>query len=506
MTIHFYLSFSTHFGQTLFVSGDTETLGNDKIEAAFPLTYFDHEFWHGSIDLPDKNEIEIISYRYWLLDDDGTQIIEGENDRLINLNSPAKKLVLIDTWNHAGNIENAFYTKPFRQIVQAPSMHHDNIKFLKNRTHEFRVKAPLLAQNEMLFITGSGKALQEWNTKKPLLLTQQDDWFIIKLNLRKEKFPILYKYGIYNTKEKKIESFETRKNRILRGNETDEKFTILHDGFVEFHRSWKGAGVAIPVFSLRSKNSFGVGEFSDIKLLIDWAKQTGLKLVQILPVNDTSATATWLDSYPYAAISAFALHPIYINLAKVAGSQHKSIIKSLIGKQKALNNLAVYDYEEVMKLKISVLKELFLLQKDALKDNAGYFDFFDINRHWLVPYAAFCFLKDKYQTADFTKWKTYKIYNEAAIQKLASPGEKFYDEIAFHYFIQYHLHLQLKDAADYAHQQKIVLKGDIPIGIFRYGSDAWMNPELYNLNEQAGAPPDDFAVKGQNWGFPTYNW
>jgi len=508
MTIYFYLRYSTHFGQRLFVSGDIDALGNDKIEAALPLTYFDNEFWCASVDLPDKNEIQNICYRYLLLTEDGDQIIEGENDRFVNINeSTAKQLVLMDTWNHAGIIENAFYTKPFKQTVPALSLSlNKKVKPIKNASHEFRVKAPLLGPNEMLFVTGSGKALQDWDTKKPLLLTQDDNWFTIKLDLQKDKFPISYKYGVYNTKEKKIQNFETGKNRILREGVANKKFTILHDGFVELHRSWKGAGVAIPVFSLRSKNSFGVGEFSDIKLLIDWAKQTGLKLVQILPVNDTSATGTSLDSYPYAAISAFALHPLYINLDKVAGSQHKSIIKSLQKKQKALNELADYDYEEVMKFKMSVLKELYLAKKDTLKEDTEYFEFFDINRHWLVPYAAFCFLKDKYQTADFTKWKTNRIYNEAAIQKLVSPREKFYDDIAFHYFIQYHLHLQLKEAADYAHEQKIVLKGDIPIGIFRYGADAWTNPELYNLNEQAGAPPDDFAVKGQNWGFPTYNW
>src|SRR5207244_11068188 len=133
---------------------------------------------------------------------------------------------------------------------------------------------------------------------------------------------------------------------------------------------------------------------------------------------------------------------LYVNLSKVAGTQHKAFIKPLAKKQKALNHFAEYDYDEVMKSKTSVLKELFLVKKDSLKDDTDYFEFFNIKRHWLVPYAAFCFLKDKYRTADFTKWKAYKTYNEAVIQKLVSPGEKFYDDIAIHYFIQYHLHCQ----------------------------------------------------------------
>ncbi|MEO6327877.1 MAG: 4-alpha-glucanotransferase [Ginsengibacter sp.] len=507
MTIHFYLRFHTSFGQSLFISGNFDVPGNDKIDKPFPLLYLNDEFWHGAIEIPDINEIEEINYTYLLRNEDGTQIIEGETGRVIKqVQLKANQIVLIDTWNHAGTIENAFYTKPFREVIFASLSFPKKIKPAKNCTHEFRVKSPLLNKNEMLFITGSGKTLKEWNTKNPLLLTPEGNWFTIKLNLAKEKFPVVYKYGIYNIKEKAIQVFETGRNRILRDEHTKHKYAILHDGFVQFQRLWKGAGVAIPVFSLRSKNSFGVGEFSDIKLLIDWAKQTGLKLVQILPVNDTSATNTWLDSYPYAAISAFALHPLYINLAKVAGTQNTPLTKSLTKKQKALNDLAEYDYEQVMKFKISILKEIYLIEKDTFKDNTDYFEFFDINRHWLVPYAVFCFLKDKYRTSDFTKWKTNKIYNEDAVQKLASPGQKFYDDIAFHYFIQYHLHVQLKEAADYAHEKKVVLKGDIPIGIFRYGADAWVNPELYYMNEQAGAPPDDFAVKGQNWGFPTYNW
>src|SRR5678815_5820728 len=92
---------------------------------------------------------------------------------------------------------------------------------------------------------------------------------------------------------------------------------------------WKAAGVSIPVFSLRSRESFGIGEFTDIRLLADWANETGLKLIQLLPVNDTIATYTWKDSYPYAAISAFALHPVYINLQKVAGKNGAQIIKAV---------------------------------------------------------------------------------------------------------------------------------------------------------------------------------
>src|SRR6185312_15467486 len=196
--------------------------------------------------------------------------------------------------------------------------------------------------------------------------------------------------------------------------------------------------------------------FTDIPLLVDWAKQTGLRLIQLLPINDTTASHTSADSYPYGAISAFAIHPLYINIEKVAGKEYADIIKPLKKKQKQLNELPVFDYEKVMKFKWSALKELYHASKDVFKNDLDYFEFFELNRHWLVPYAAFSYLRDKYKTPDFNKWKSQKKYNEQAIQKLASPSQKHYGEILFYYFVQYHLRLQLKEVAEYAHSQKIV--------------------------------------------------
>ncbi|MDB5253830.1 MAG: 4-alpha-glucanotransferase, partial [Flaviaesturariibacter sp.] len=220
----------------------------------------------------------------------------------------------------------------------------------------------------------------------------------------------------------------------------------------------------------------------------------------------TSATFTARDSYPYAAISAFALHPIYINLQKVAGKKYASAVRSIGKKQKQLNSLPELDYEEVIRFKMQILRELYDLNADAFTAEGDYKDFFAANQYWLKPYAAFCYLRDRYNTSDFSQWKTNAVYEESEVDRLASSKSKAYKNIRFYYFVQYHLHLQLKEAVDYAHRKGIALKGDIPIGIFRNSVDAWQSPELYHMNWQAGAPPDDFAVKGQNWGFPTYNW
>ena len=198
-----------------------------------------------------------------------------------------------------------------------------------------------------------------------------------------------------------------------------KKITILHDGFVHLpNNTWKGAGVAIPVFSLRSKNSAGVGEFLDIKLLVDWAVQSGLRLIQLLPVNDTIATGSWLDSYPYAAISAFALHPIYINLSKVAGKKHAGIIQPLKKTMRAINSGAVVDYEEVIKLKMAALKDLYEVMEEECLESDEFKEFFKRNQHWLQPYAGFCYFRDKYGTSHFEEWKTNGIYDKAEIAKI----------------------------------------------------------------------------------------
>ncbi len=510
MILHFYLRYSTRFGQSIFVTGNTAILGNDDAAQAFPLTYLNDQLWHGTVELDTSAISDLLSYKYILQQENGDQVTEFGNDRIVE---PGKiktsKLVLADIWNHAGEFENAFFTAPFTDVLLRHK--HDKKSATKKRsktfTHEFRVKAPLLQENEMICISGSSAVLHEWDKENVLLLTKKDNWWTIQLNLAKVKFPLAYKYGIYNAADNRLNRFEDGNNRILLNEDGRNAYTILHDGFARLNNtSWKAAGVAIPVFSLRSKKSFGTGEFTDLKLLVDWAKKTGLKMIQLLPINDTTATGTWQDSYPYSAISAFALHPMLLNIETVAGKEHTDVVTNLASKQKQLNKLPQLDYEAVNKIKIDAIRKLYNLKKDNFRDDLQYISFFELNRHWLEPYAAYSYLRHKYKTADFNAWKSDAVYSETNMQQLVDPQQKHYDEIALHYFTQYHLHLQLKDAVEYAHKNGVIIKGDIPIGICSNSVDAWMEPSLYHMNEQAGAPPDAFTAKGQNWGFPTYNW
>lgn len=505
MKIDFYLHFHTQFGQSLAIVGNVPVLGSGEVTKALPMSFLSDELWHASVEV-DSSEVDTLQYQYVFTNEKGEEKKEAEKNRSIEIKKAVHDFVLIDTWNDSGFFENVFYTTPFSKVF---FREHKKLKLKKNvaYTHQFKIKAPLLSSNEIVCLLGSSESLHQWNTNVPVLLNRKEEWWTVNLEIPASEFAISYKYGVYNLKKETFVRFENGDNRILHNDGSINKKTIIHDGFLRLPvNQWRGAGVAIPVFSLRTHNSFGIGEFNDIKLLVDWASEVGLKLIQLLPINDTSATHSGKDSYPYAAISAFALHPVYINLQKVAGKKNAQIIQSLNKKQKQLNRLAAIDYEQVINFKINVLRELFELDGfDFLKEE-DFKIFFDDNENWLIPYAAFCFLRDKYNTSDFSKWKTHSVYNKEEIQRLCNPRSKAFTPIAFHFFVQYHLHLQLKEASGYAHKKNIALKGDIPIGIYRYGSDAWTSPELYNMNMQAGAPPDDFAIKGQNWGFPTYNW
>jgi len=509
--ITFQIKFHSKPGQSLGVTGNHPLLGTNDVTKAFPLQYLNTEYWFGTLNTAQTETLpDTIYYKYFVKDEAETITLEWGEDKIIQTSLyNAEEIRLIDSWNSAAFIENTFYTEPFKKVLLKNN--YTLVKGTKpeNYTHIFKVKAPLLLKGEALCIIGSVPALGEWNTDKPMLLSRKEneDWHTVKIDLSASSFPLEYKYGVYDINEKKFVQYEGDKNRFLYDDPSQTKVTVVTDGFAVLpNNGFKGAGVAIPVFSLRSEKGLGVGEFNDLKLMVDWAKEVGLKLVQLLPVNDTTATYTKADSYPYAAISAFALHPLYLHLPAIVSKQNEKLLSTLTGTQKELNSKAEVAYEAVMEAKWSFIEKIFPSQKKLTFRSPGFKSFFNDNAHWLVSYAAFCYLRNKYKTADFMQWQTNQTYDANEIAGLAASPSDAVDEISINYFVQYNLHLQLKEATDYAHANGIIVKGDIPIGIYRHSCDAWQQPYLYKMDMQAGAPPDDFAVKGQNWGFPTYNW
>ena len=508
--LNFHLRFKTSFGQAIFITGDHPLLGNGKIEQAVPMVYLNDDYWVLHLETKGLLKEGTITYSYFIQNADGTRSFDWGSDKSIIADQVGTiELVLIDAWNFTGYTDNAFYTAPFANVLLQGSNNQVKPAIPKNTTHVFRVKAPLLAPHQTICIIGEAKEIGGWDAAKavPLQKIIDQPYFEIALNLSKCNFPFVYKYGIYDTAQKMFVSFESGNNRVLYEPVGANKLVLAQDGFAQVgHTQWKGAGVAIPVFSLRSNQSMGVGEFSDIKLLADWAKKIGLKLIQLLPINDTTATHSWMDSYPYAAISAFALHPMYVRLTELVDAGQEKLIQQALAKQAVLNALPDMDYDQVLAVKWEALKAVYKVNGKRDLATPAFKKFFEDNQEWLVSYSAFSYLRDLHGTVDFNTWPTHSKFNAAEIALLADPKSTTYSSIAFFYFVQYHLHLQLKSATDYAHAQGVVLKGDIPIGVYRYGADAWQHPNLFHMDMQAGAPPDDFAVAGQNWGFPTYNW
>lgn len=513
--VSFWLRYATQYGQQIFVTGNHPVLGNNNPAEALPLQYFNEHYWTISIDFSSITlPAEGITYHYFIQQLNGTIDHEwGDYKKIERTDANYTEVSMLDSWNYAGYIENTFETEPFQQVllkkplVQANPIEQSGAVY----THQFMVKAPLLQTDETICLLGSGETLGNWHTKKPVLLQYlpHTSSYAVSLNLTEDDFPIAYKYGIYNSKEKKFIRFEDGNNRVAHDRSVGNTLIRYHDGFAWLpNTSWKGAGVAIPVFSIRTHDSFGIGEFHDIKKLVDWSAQIGLQMIQLLPVNDTTATHSKADSYPYAAISAFALHPMYLHLPAMSDAIGLAELKELDYLREAVNGSETVDYEKVNEIKGAYCRKLYERVGATTLQSADYTQFFERNAHWLQPYAAFSYYRDVYGTIVFDEWPKNTSWNEKEMSAFFGEKAKQPEGIGMGYycFLQYHLFLQLKDATQYAHSKGIIVKGDIAIGVYRNGVDVWQHPELFHLHFQAGAPPDDFAITGQNWGFPTYNW
>ena len=406
-------------------------------------------------------------------------------------------------------IEQPFYSSFFTECVFKRKTAR---KQLKPSAGDIliEVEAPILSKDEYLSIVGGCKVLGEWTPSKALMMqaTSATTWQAI---IPQEATGSEYKF-IITDRDGNFKAYEGGNNRLLPYSNTPT--CIVRGLRLHYEAMWRGAGVAIPVFSLRSQNSWGVGEFSDLRLMAKWAKQTGMSVIQVLPVNDTSASFTWHDSYPYNSISSFALHPLYLganaaigNCKKLTDSSIHKTLEALLDKYKPqvhkLNSLAKLDYDKVIKLKIKFLKELYKLCGKQVMESKPFMDFLIESQNWLLPYATYCSLRDRYSTTNFHEWAELSTYTETEAYDYALRNKS---KVGFYCFVQYLLDAELSQVRNYAHTLGIALKGDIPIGVSPHSVDVWCAPELYNTTMSAGAPPDAFAEEGQNWGFPTYNW
>jgi len=365
------------------------------------------------------------------------------------------------------------------------------------------VLCPIVMPEQTVAIAGNQACLGNWNVgMAPCLSDENFPVWETSIDLNEIVFPLEYKF-IVKDADNNLCYWEDGFNRRIEAREAIHEMQPS-DFRIPPVMKWKSAGTVVPVFSLRSNDSFGIGDIGDLKRLVDWTKHTGQHFIQVLPMNDTTRTHSWRDSYPYSAISTYALHPLYISIPMLGrlkkGAAYHEKVRS------ELNSKPEVEYREVEAAKTQYYREYFEQEHVNILNNNDFKNFIATNKAWLLPYAAFSYLRDTNNTANFRDWKGYSRYSREKIEQFCKPGNEAYKEMTYIFFIQYTLHSQFKEVADYARANGVVLKGDIPIGVNRESVEAWIEPELFNMNEQTGAPPDDFSETGQNWSFPTYNW
>lgn len=502
MTVQFNIEYKAMFGEQIVVNIQTE-----EGELKLPLETTDGERWacDWCVESPEK------SYTYYYSVEREGRAVKTEWLMIKHqLEVNAKKAAVYTLYDHWKAMpEDAFlYSSAFTDCIN-----HQVPQVMKPETGSkivrLIVRAPQLRDGERLGVLGADKALGAWDVQKILPMTQHtyNEWVADIDATHLEGSHLEFKFVAFRNAKNEL-LWENSMNRTvdlpemkageLVSYELDQAFFALYNR--------KLAGTQVPVFSLRTRKSAGIGDFGDLKTMIDFVASTGQKVLQLLPINDTTITHTWTDSYPYSCISVFAIHPQYADLHALPELKDAKARAEAEKTRAELNALDKIDYEKVNDFKINYLRQIFNQEGGKMMKTAEYKAFFQDAELWLVPYAQYSYLRDKNGTADFNQWPDHQVWDEAERKALADPKTAAYKNVAFFYFVQFVLDRQMQEAHEHAKAKGVILKGDIPIGVNRNGCDVWMEPKYFNLNGQAGAPPDDFSVNGQNWGFPTYNW
>ena len=488
MKLKFTIQYGTQWGESLHVVVSYLSLDGTKKTTNLLMLTDDGTQWSLETSAVESRQhpIESFSYHYQVEDEDG-HVIRREwtmIPRIYHFDT-SKNYVLSDLWRDLP-IQYHLYSSAY--ITTKGLARDEQVKPIRvplyRKTIIFRVSAPQLIKGQSLAIVGSHPALGDWNAARYLRMEYlgQHDW-MLSVNVDAVLLPLEYKYVVIDDATNSLVAWEEGDNRTTDGLLPPD-VSAVPDGTVLVaygenlrikEKTWRVAGVVVPVFSLRSDCSYGVGDFGDLKRLVDWAVLTGMKVIQVLPVNDTTVSHSWSDSYPYNIVSAFALHPHYLDLEAMGSLKDKSKMTAYHRQRRELNAVGYSDYEGVDRVKSAFIKDLFEERGKQTLESKEFKLWYDANKDWLEPYAL--------------------IASQANQSGLAGIC-----------FVQYCLHLQLKAAADYARSKGIVLKGDIPIGVNFNSVETQTHPKLFNLDSQTGAPPDAFSPNGQNWGFPTYNW
>lgn len=504
MEILFTTNYHTQWGEELCASIDIHQNSKCIAHQTLQLETNDGHTWKGTTQINDL-DFSHLFYTFYIRKNGIIQRTEAEDTKHCWRNQNKPFCSIEAGWHDEkarSYLESAVFTQCIYPIHSITHESPDPEKVI-----QLKVEA-LLPPNMVLGILGSSPILGEWNPAKTLKMQQvQVNGWEITLNADRLNGSFEYKYVTIDRNSNQLVQWENGPNRTFNNITPHVDAYFKEDTTARLQTiPWRGAGVVIPLFSLRSKSSYGVGDFGDLKKMIDWCAMVRMSVVQLLPINDTTQTRTWRDSYPYNSISVFALHPMYLNLNRLGTLPNKEEQKHFEQLRHQLNALPEVDYERVNTTKRTYIESYFRQQGHKELNTKQYAHFFANNKEWLLPYAAFCYFRDLYGTANFRDWPRLNVYDAEQIEALWLNDGHIAKKMSFYFYVQYKLHEQLTEVHAHARKKGVIIKGDIPIGISRNSVPAWVEPHYFNFNGQAGAPPDDFAADGQNWGFPTYNW
>ena len=549
--LRFCVTADTCFGESILLAADAPHLGSFRIDAAQTMTFEHPGVW--TIDIVHPISSPPLRYKYAKRSTDAV-IWEAGAARSLSVAPHALRgdLLVRDVWKSKPDpIREAFTTSAFHNVIFRSST-PPNTKLVDAKDSSAVSRALVLGLGSFVVrisvfvervldgheVAVVGETPQLGNgdpCKAPGLnfISQTNDW-AVSIALPPDTRRVEYRFLIREKDGNKKVLIEDGVQRELELNDMDRKFLRRESSkerlipapgrkdtsndmalspmvfapseiAFKFPNPWRGAGIALPVFSIRSKNSCGVGEFNDLTKVVDFCVAAGYHLLQLLPINDTTANNTYKDSYPYSAVSSFALHPQYLNIESL-GEMPPAELKQYSAEKDRLNALPTVDYVKMMEVKKKYILVMFKLHKQEFLLSKEFQNWFEENQQWLVPYALFRFFMEVNGTSNYDRWGTRSKLTLKEMVNLAAPDSFHFEYLALTYYTKFHLHKQLSAAAKYAEEKQVIFKGDLPIGVNRYCADTWVNPHLFRLHMQAGAPPDFFSKHGQNWLFPTYDW
>ena len=256
-------------------------------------------------------------------------------------------------------------------------------------------------------------------------------------------------------------------------------------------------GVCVPLFSLHTQDSCGIGEFLDLIPMINWCTDRGFQILQILPINDTGSCSS-----PYNSISSIALNPLHLSITALPYKDEVPFSEKYLLEMQKLSQLSQVDYERILPMKRAFLKEYYKICKSKkLTEHPDVYAFYEREQYWLHPYALFCSIREHLKHLPIDHWPATYI----DLSYIPQHEQTFAENIQFHSYLQYLCFQQMRQVRKHADHKHCLIKGDIPILISKDSCDVWFYREYFSSAESVGAPPDLYNTKGQNWHLPIYN-